>query len=211
MKYQHIMWDWNGTLLDDLWLCVDTINVLLQKYDKPPLTTEGYLQVFDFPVKEYYKKIGFNFDETPFETVGTEFIDMYRNRWREASLHDGVVETLQFCADHDIKQSIISAADSAILNESIQHFGLTPYFERLNGLDHHYATSKLEIAKDYVNSLEVSPVDILLVGDTTHDFHVADAIGVSCILFSGGHHPVNKLRACRVPVVDRLDAIRQYL
>ena len=89
-KYTHILWDWNGTLLDDMWLCVDVINVLLKKYNKPVLSLIDYQKHFDFPVKDYYERIGFDFKQTPFEIVGTEFINGYYKRWQECKLHKDV-------------------------------------------------------------------------------------------------------------------------
>ena len=77
MRYKQIIWDWNGTLIDDTWMCVEVINELLSKYNKPILTVETYHKVFDFPVKDYYRRIGFDFNETPFEVVGTEFMNRY--------------------------------------------------------------------------------------------------------------------------------------
>ena len=60
---KHIIWDWNGTLLDDKWLCVESINQALQKRNLPELSDDRYMEVFTFPVQEYYKAVGFDFDK----------------------------------------------------------------------------------------------------------------------------------------------------
>ena len=60
-KYNHIIWDWNGTLLNDRWLCVEAINQALNKRNLPMLTEGKYKDVFSFPVEDYYKKVGFDF------------------------------------------------------------------------------------------------------------------------------------------------------
>ena len=62
MRYKLIIWDWNGTLIDDTWMCIEVINELLVKYSKQTLTLETYHKVFDFPVKTYYERIGFDFE-----------------------------------------------------------------------------------------------------------------------------------------------------
>ncbi len=61
-KVKQLIWDWNGTLLDDVRMCVNVMNVLLDKYALPELTCEKYKQVFDFPVKDYYANLGFDFE-----------------------------------------------------------------------------------------------------------------------------------------------------
>ena len=60
MRYKHIIWDWNGTLLDDTWLCVEGINQALIKRNLTPISEDRYREVFTFPVRDYYKKLGFD-------------------------------------------------------------------------------------------------------------------------------------------------------
>ena len=66
-KYSHIIWDWNGTLLNDAWLCVEVMNGMLAKRNLPIRTLNQYMDIFDFPVKDYYVKLGYNFEKEPFE------------------------------------------------------------------------------------------------------------------------------------------------
>jgi len=207
-KYKHIIWDWNGTLIDDAWLCVDIINSLLGKYGKPRLTLETYHKVFDFPVKDYYQRIGFDFSVMPFEKVGTEFMEIYWQRWKECRLQPGALKVLQTNAQRGMTQSILSAADIKLLRACIDHFDLSEYFVDLIGLDHHYASSKVGLAKKYMRALSFSPDKVLFIGDTLHDFEVAREIQVDCVLFSGGHHPKYKLAKCGVPVIDSFAQLR---
>lgn len=60
---KHIIWDWNGTLLDDVGLSLEAINIVLARYNLPPLRKERYLEIFTFPVIEYYRELGFNFED----------------------------------------------------------------------------------------------------------------------------------------------------
>ncbi len=63
---RSIIWDWNGTLLNDLDLCISAINVLLGKRELPLLNRQTYKAVFSFPVKDYYKAVGFRFFQRKF-------------------------------------------------------------------------------------------------------------------------------------------------
>ena len=211
MRYQHIIWDWNGTLINDTWLCLDIINELLNIYHKPLLTLELYHEVFDFPVRNYYQRIGFDFEQTPFEQVGTEFMQRYWQRWTECQLHTGARELCSALHERGIPQVIISAAETRLLDAGVKHFNITSQIEKVWGLDHHYATSKEGLAREFVENVSVAPEQILFIGDTMHDHDVARAAGVYVVLFSGGHHPRRKLLQCGVPVFDSLSDIHQFI
>jgi phosphoglycolate phosphatase len=96
---------------------------------------------------------------------------------------------------------VLSAAPVTLVRDGLGHFDLDGYFEHVNGLDHHYADSKIEVARRFVSSLTAPPETILLIGDTTHDFDVAREVGIQCILYSGGHHHPDRLQKCGVPVI----------
>jgi phosphoglycolate phosphatase len=209
--YKHIIWDWNGTLIDDTWLCIDIINSLLEKYKKPTITLNEYHKVFDFPVKNYYQQVGFNFEETPFEIVGAEFMQMYWARWKECNLHQNAEQVLKLFANLGISQSILSAAGIELLQVCTTHFKLGEYFEQLSGLDHQYATGKIDLAKQFIKNTSISPNHIVLIGDTTHDFEVSQEIDIDCILFNGGHHPTNKLQTCGVDIVTNLLDLKNFI
>ncbi len=210
-KYTHVLWDWNGTLIDDMWLCVDVINELLQKYDKPVLTLHEYQKHFDFPVKDYYERIGFDFKKTPFEIVGTEFINGYYERWHECKLHENVEDVLRAIRDAGLTQSILSAADVKMLNAGVELFHLKEYFDELIGLDHHYAHGKIDIARAYMSRTGLNPGQVLYIGDTTHDCDVAQEIKVDVVLFTNGHHTPDRLENCGVPMIDSLRKVLEIL
>ena len=105
MIYKHIIWDWNGTLLDDRWLCVEGINQALVKRDLPPISEGRYRKIFTFPVKEYYKKLGFDFDKEPFEVAGDEFVDYYGNKFHKTKLQKGSRTLLSEIQSKSISQS----------------------------------------------------------------------------------------------------------
>ena len=124
MKYKHIIWDWNGTLLDDRWLTVESMNRLLQRRNMELITEETYRSVFMFPVIEYYIKLGFDFDKEPFSVSGTEFIEEYNKRASEPRLHAGAKETLSELHQNDMRHSILSASKQDILDRLMGEYGI---------------------------------------------------------------------------------------
>ena len=87
MKYKHIIWDWNGTLLDARWLCVEGINNALDKRGLKTINEQMYKDIFSFPVKDYYQKLGFDFSVEPFEIAGDEFVLYYEKHFNRTKLH----------------------------------------------------------------------------------------------------------------------------
>jgi phosphoglycolate phosphatase len=202
--YRHILWDWNGTLLDDAALSVEIMNGLLNQYGKPGLLLKRYQQIFDFPVRNYYQALGFDFSVTPFERVGGEFMEAYHRRWRQCRLQQHADEVLQQIKETGVPQSVLSAAATSLVEQGLSHFGLYSFFDRIHGLDHHYADGKLELAQAFMAEGDWPPESVVLIGDTTHDYQVAHAVGMDCILFTGGHQSRTRLQACGVSLCSSL-------
>ena len=94
-KYKHIIWDWNGTIINDVDLCVELINWLLKEKNLKTITKEEYKNIFTIPVKNYYAALGFDFDKEPFEVIGRRWMDEYEHRKFECMIYDGVVDVME--------------------------------------------------------------------------------------------------------------------
>lgn len=199
-----IIWDWNGTLLDDTEIGIESINVLLKERNLPLLSREYYLNVFGFPVIEYYKKIGFDLEKEPFEIPAHQFIDVYSSKLKDSGLHNQVEEVLGYFQQKGLTQVILSASEQNKLESAVEFFGISKYFEALAGLDHHFATSKTDIGKALLEQKGIRPSNACLVGDTTHDYDVAREIGCECILVGNGHQHINRLKATGAKVVGSI-------
>jgi phosphoglycolate phosphatase len=206
-RYRHIIWDWNGTLLDDLDYCLGVMNAILRPRGLPLLDRTRYHAVFDFPVRDYYARLGFDETKDSFESLSVEFIHGYDANRLTCALHPGAREQLAAVQAAGLSQSILSAYRHETLVEIVAHFGLLPYFTQLSGLDNIYAHSKAELGRAQVAKLGLPPPEILLIGDTLHDLHVAKEIGVDCVLVAAGHHPAEKLRRHHDRVLDTLDEL----
>ncbi len=210
-KYSHIIWDWNGTLLDDAWLCVDVMNSMLKERNLPVKTLEEYRNLFDFPVRDYYLKLGFDFNKEPFEKVGMEFMIRYNMRQKESRLHADVVNVLEAFSRNDYCQCILSAREQQELLAETQCYLIHSFFTHIYGLGDHYAHGKTELGIRLMTNLKIAPEKVLFIGDTCHDAEVADEIGISCILITNGHHSVERLKATRLPVFSSLLELIQFI
>jgi phosphoglycolate phosphatase len=210
-RYQHIIWDWNGTLLDDVDLSIEIANGILRRRGLPVMDRARYHAVFDFPVRNYYASLGLDTTGAGFHEISTEWIAEYdRRRW-EVPLHRGAVATLDAVLAQGRTQSILSAYRHETLCEIVGHFGLTSRFVRLSGLDNIYADSKAALGKACLAELGIPPQDVVMVGDTLHDFDVAEQIGVDCVLVAHGHHPLDRLAARSEHVFTDLPSLAKAL
>lgn len=190
---KHILWDWNGTLLNDIVVCVDCMNVLLAERSIPQLTLTKYQQIFTFPVKDYYKSAGFNFSAEAFEKPAMEFIHLYHENLYKADLFPCVAVVLEYMKGKELGQSILSAMEHESLIKSLKDKGIYNYFDEVSGIDNHYAHSKLEIGQELIEKIGLPKEEFILIGDSLHDLDVANELGVECILVANGHQCKERL------------------
>lgn len=206
MKYKNIVWDWNGTLLDDVQVSVDTINRMLRKKRLDELTVEKYKAVFGFPVKEYYEGIGYDFNRDDWEAVSRDFVDIYGELSRNVALTSGVTSVLVGLKERGVRQYVLSALQEGLLEKMLERFGIRDYFEGVCGSDNIYADGKVARGE---RMLQVYPIDsreTLMVGDTLHDAEVAESLGFDIRLYAGGHNSAERLREKGI-VLERMEML----
>ena len=202
-----IIWDWNGTLLNDAGLAVETMNEMLARRNLPELSIDQYKQVFSFPVKDYYQKIGFDFEREPFEIPALEFIVRYNELVNYCLLHSDTVTILNHFKTNGSRQFILSAMKQDTLDQCLSHFQINHFFEHVSGLGDHYATSKVDNGHRLIAGLNLDPGQLLLVGDTVHDFDVATELGCQCVLVANGHQSKSVLQETGARIIDQLSQL----
>jgi phosphoglycolate phosphatase len=202
---RHILWDWNGTLLDDVELCVSALNRVSARRDLPPISIERYREVFTFPVIDYYRAVGFDFDEEPFDVPADEWVDIYCTEvWDSTRLREDAPRVLAHFHESGYSQSMLSAHNHDMLAKLVAFFGVADYFDQIVGLDDFYAHGKTELGKAWLSDTGHRPDRVLMVGDTLHDFEVAQALGTRCVLIEGGHQSGKRLQGAGVSVHGNL-------
>ena len=207
-----IFWDWNGTLLDDLDVCVDCLNTLLRDFGYPQqYDLDAYREIFCFPISEYYIRAGFDFQKHPFSVLAEHYMDLYMPRAARCGLVPGAKEALDAFSALEIPQVVLSASSVSNLTLQVNQQGVAPYFRELLGLSDIYAASKVDVGVQYMRRSGIDPSRALMLGDSVHDAEVASAMGVRCILIAAGHQPRHILEETGFPVVDRADQIPALL
>jgi phosphoglycolate phosphatase len=210
-NYSHIIWDWNGTLLDDVEWCIAQINIMLKKRNIKTLTDiSDYHSVFRFPIIEYYKKAGFDLEIEPFEILAKEYINLYHGEGSSSvKLHDDAEGVLKILKVNQISQIILSASEQENLLSQLRPFDIQHYFDEILGISDIYAKSKIEIGLDYLSRNCV--VNGVIIGDTMHDYEVSKAMGIDCLLVAHGHQSKETLSSCGVKVFNNLHEVLNFL
>ena len=212
MKYTYCIWDFNGTIFDDVGASISAVNTLLAERGLKTLDSKDkYQEVFDFPIIDYYRRIGFDFDKEPYEVIAPLWVDLYLENSKKSGLFGDVISSLDFFEARGIKQSVLSASEKNMLTGQLRELGIYDRFEEIMGIDNIYAESKIALAKDWKQRHEGERA--LFIGDTTHDYETAEVLGADCYLISAGHQPKYKLRAAgeNVKIFPSLSALVEYL
>lgn len=209
--YSHIIWDWNGTLFNDVGWCVDVINLMLQKRNLKTLESiNAYHNVFCFPIIDYYRNVGFDFKTESFEVLAAEYIEQYHsNNSGHCTLHENAESVLKSIQNMNIRQTILSASQLDNLMLQIGEFPISEYFDEILGISDIYAKSKVQIGQEYMKRTNIKKA--LLIGDTLHDYEVAQALNADCLLIAKGHQSKEKLRTSSVPVLEDISDVLSYL
>ena len=203
MKY--LIWDFNGTIVDDVKLGVNCINQLITKYLKrPPLKIREYQDIFTFPVKDYYEKVGFDFSVLDFKKLGNEWIELYDEGFKDVTVFEDVVALLNEARNKGYRNVVISASKEDKLKSEMAYLNLTSYFEEILGINDIYATSKLAIAQKWA---EDKKGELIFLGDSLHDEEVASSIGARCYLISRGHQSKKVLQKGQSTIIDNLKGV----
>ena len=203
MKYTHVLWDFNGTILDDVEAGIRSVNTLLSERGLKTLRgTEDYYKVFGFPIIEYYRRLGFDFDKEPYEQIAPIWVEQYLMNVKDSKIYDGVIETVEFFRSLGASQIILSATEREMLVSQLSDLGIIDLFDGVMGLDNIHAASKVSLAREW---REGNPgATVLMIGDTVHDLEVASAIDADCALIAGGHQSREVLENTGAPVYSSL-------
>lgn len=210
-KYSHVIWDWNGTLFNDVDWCIQTVNQLLEARKLNTLKSlSEYHNVFCFPIIDYYKKIGFDLEAESFEDMAEVYMRLYHSQNSgNCSLFENTEEVLKDIQRHKIKQIILSASEINNLLSQLNEFDINSYFDEILGISDIYAKSKLEVGLEYIARQDVEKC--IVIGDTQHDYEVSKALGADCLLICRGHQSKETLSKCGVPVLHDITEVIEYL
>ena len=204
---KHIIFDWNGTLVDDAWVFVDVLNQILFTRNLNKITLKQYRDSFCFPIKSFYKKLGVDVSEKSFKIVEKEFVEEYKKRMYKPALFNNVLMDIKKLNNHGFTLSILSASNSTLLNGLVKYYSLLPFFDNVVGVNNYGANGKIECGKYLINKLNLDVDQIMMIGDTDYDYDVSLELGLDCVLKKNGHQSINRLKNRTQNIIDSIDEL----
>ena len=206
----HVLWDFNGTLLDDLDVAVAAVSDMLVSRGREPMTRAWYYELMEMPIIRYYEKL-FDLSQVPFETLSREFVEGYARHFSLAHLAPGAREAVSRFAAAGCRQVVLSSFEQQRLLTILQELELADAFEAVLGAENIRSESKVGRAQDWLKQSGAPPDQVLVIGDLVHDWEVAQALGARCVLLSCGHQSYADLSRCGCPVISDLLVLWQVI
>jgi len=202
---KYIFLDFNGTVLNDVDICLELLNDILVQTGKEKISKEKYLEVFGFPVKDYYVRAGVDFNVKSFQELADFFIDEYtRRNVSECTIYSDFNEFINKARKQGYKIVLCSASKKILLIDQLKAFNILDCFDDVIGLENHLAFSKVELAKKYLEDNNINPDDVTFIGDTDHDYEVGIFCKAKSYLVARGHQIKEKLLKLTNNVYDTL-------
>ncbi|MEV4561392.1 HAD hydrolase-like protein [Kitasatospora sp. NPDC049285] len=203
----HIVWDWNGTLLEDMGAVLGASNAAFATVGIAPMTLEEYRAQYEIPVPRFYERL---LGRAPSQAEWLALDDAFHVRYLElfpgCGLTPGAVELLAGWAAGGRSQSLLSMYEHEKLVPAVDGFGLTGHFLRVDGRRGASGGRKAEYLAVHLDALgaEIDRGRTVLIGDAADDAEAALSAGIKAVLYTGGSHTREKLTPVGVPVVDSL-------
>lgn len=206
----HVVWDWNGTLLDDFSLTIEAVNRSVAGYGVGAITAERYRDHFTRPVKRFYEAIlDRAVPEAEWEEINTVFHDHYFELARTARLAADALAAIDLLDHAGWTQSLLSMAPHDWLLETAGRLGVDSRFVRIDGMTAPLGGRKAPFMEAHLALLAVHERPVVVIGDTPDDADAAHHVGATPVLFDGGSHHTAVLGAGGVAVhASLLDAVR---
>lgn len=204
MKWDHIIWDWNGTLLNDAKFCYEITSQLFSEIAVSEISYETYRDTLKHPMIDFYRKIIPTIDESSFQDFALKFHKIYWERRKTCELHVHSKNALNKVKELNRSQSILSAHPTEFLNEMVSHHSLEKYFTHVVGASNQLGGSKIDAGKNLMLGSGWDRSNTLLIGDMEHDAEVAKELNINCVLIADGFQSRKVLEATGERVLDSL-------
>ena len=186
MKYTHVMFDLDGTLLNTLEDLADSGNAALKELGLPVHPVECYRYFVGNGVHELMKRL------LPLEELNnielgkillSKYTAQYNNRWIcKTRPYDGMVETLHGLKAAGATLSVFSNKPDEFTKSCIYHFFGDNLFSAVRGgRDDTPRKPDPDGALAILKQIGVKPESVLYVGDTSTDMQTAHAAGFFAI------------------------------
>lgn len=208
IKYTHIIWDWNGTLLDDIDASLASVNDMLAARGMEPIDINRYKECISVPISGFYEKV-FDLSKEDYNEILRQYNEGYLRHLCDCGLTAGALDMLEFFEREGAKQAIVSSSNNEQLIANCKRYGVFEKFDAVLGAQGFKAESKIARAVEYLEKNNAEKGRVLVIGDLVHDAELACEIGADCVLLTSGHEHPERLFNSGAVVLNRLEEVKK--
>ncbi|MBQ8001609.1 MAG: HAD family hydrolase [Ruminococcus sp.] len=209
-NYTTIIWDFNGTLVDDVYAALGAVNDMLIRRDQQTITIDDYYKAVDTPIWHFYEQVFIPGTITPEEAIA-EFDSGYDKHLNPNPLMDGAAQMLSYLASLNKTQLVVSASHIHKVTSKLESLGIIGYFHNVLALTDYHAGDKTFLAQQYLSDNQINPNDVIVIGDCVADWQMAQALGCDCILNTKGHQSVREFAVTNAVIIDSLYELKNII
>ena len=188
--FKNLIFDWSGTLVDDMGPVIEATNAVLGKYGIAPYDREGFRRGFRLPYREFYAEIlpGVSLDE-----LEAHFRPAFDAAVTPVTVLPHALEKLEWAQARGMRMFVLTSMDADAFLRQLHGFGMEDFFEKT------YAgvLDKRELIDFIIETHALDRAETAFVGDMTHDIETARHCGISSIAVLTGYHHAEVLAAVR--------------
>jgi phosphoglycolate phosphatase-like HAD superfamily hydrolase len=195
------IWDWNGTLWDDVDQWFIAAHAAYRHANIPDgLTLETLRDAFDIPVSDVIHTLGAPKDlpQSNHDALLKTFVDVLAENNHLADTREGAADVLAFMESRGVVNHIASNHPLPLLQAELQKSGLSRFFGTLCGNDNHSTVYTKSTKEDRVRAFMAdskTPADqTCIIADTREEVRIAQRFGMVSIAVTGGYNSERVLR-----------------
>ena len=209
-NYTTIIWDFNGTLIDDVYAALGAVNDMLIRRNQPVITLDDYSRNVDIPIWKFYERVFIPGTITPEEAI-SEFASGYEKYIKPYPVMEGAVKVLEYFRELQKTQLIVSASHIDKVTAQLKNLELYQYFTDVLAMNDYNCTDKIFLAVKYLQDNNISPENVVCIGDCIADWQMSKVIGCDCILNTKGHQVRRELSVTDAVIADSIEEILQLI
>lgn len=188
--FRNLIFDWSGTLVDDMGPVIEATNAVLGKYGIAPYDREGFRRGFRLPYSEFYAEI---LPGVSLEELESHFRPAFDAAVTPVTVLPHAREKLEWAHARGLRMFVLTSMDADAFLRQLHEFRMEDFFEKT------YAgvLDKRELIDFIIETHRLDREETAFVGDMTHDIETARHGGISSIAVLTGYHHAEVLAAVR--------------
>ncbi len=214
-----VVFDWNGVLIADAQACTEIVSLVLQKYGRPAIDLKTYQNVYEVPIKNMYRKLGFTGAEIAREGMHIQdiFHEHYEPRIAHVRTRTGARRLLKWLSEENIECVIFSNHTIDGVRHQLERLKIGSYFSHVLANDKYQAMNgqtKGDRLKNFLADRPLKKEEALIIGDSAEEVVIGKRLGLATVAITGGYSSAARLKEAKPDylihnLIDMIDIIKE--